>query len=103
MAFWPALVSRGAVAQRVIVGDLDMPVPGASAERLAAHGSASAGTFRVAASEPTSSPRSDSQQTVRVALRRLCLARSGDKGDTANIGVIGRSADVYAWMLEHLT
>jgi hypothetical protein len=33
----------------------------------------------------------------------LCLARSGDKGDTANIGVIGRSEAIYAWMLEHLT
>ena len=34
---------------------------------------------------------------------RLCLARSGDKGDTANIGVIARSEAIYAWMLEHLT
>ncbi len=36
-------------------------------------------------------------------LLRLCLARSGDKGDTANIGVIARSEEIYAWMLEHLT
>ena len=34
---------------------------------------------------------------------RLCLARSGDKGDTANIGVIARSEQIYAWVLEHLT
>ena len=39
----------------------------------------------------------------RVPLLRLCLARSGDKGDTANIGVIARSEAIYAWMLEHLT
>ena len=36
-------------------------------------------------------------------LIRLCLARSGDKGDTANIGVIARSEAIYAWVLEHLT
>ena len=40
---------------------------------------------------------------VRVPLIRLCLARSGDKGDTANIGVIARSEAIYAWVLEHLT
>ena len=40
---------------------------------------------------------------VRVPLIRLCLARSGDKGDTANIGVIARSAAIYAWVLEHVT
>jgi hypothetical protein len=34
---------------------------------------------------------------------RLCLARSGDKGDTANIGVIARSEEIYSWLLEHLT
>ena len=44
-----------------------------------------------------------SDRTIRVPLVRLCLARSGDKGDTANIGVIARSEAVYAWMLEHLT
>ena len=44
-----------------------------------------------------------SERTIRVPLIRLCLARSGDKGDTANIGVIARSEAIYAWMLEHLT
>jgi hypothetical protein len=44
-----------------------------------------------------------SDRIIRVPLMRLCLARSGDKGDTANIGVIARSEAIYAWMLEHLT
>lgn len=44
-----------------------------------------------------------SERTVRVQLVRLCLARSGDKGDIANIGVIARSEAIYAWVLEHLT
>ena len=44
-----------------------------------------------------------SERTIRVPLIRLCLARSGDKGDTANIGVIARSEAIYEWMREHLT
>ena len=44
-----------------------------------------------------------SDRTVRVPLVRLCLARSGDKGDTANIGVIARSETIYTWVLEHLS
>ena len=44
-----------------------------------------------------------SERIVRVPLVRLCLARSGDKGDIANIGVIARSEAIYAWVLEHLT
>jgi hypothetical protein len=41
--------------------------------------------------------------TVRVPLMRIAHARSGDKGDTANIGLIGRSGACYAWMREHIT
>lgn len=47
--------------------------------------------------------RLPSERTIRVPLVRLCLARSGDKGDIANIGVIARSEPIYAWVLEHLT
>jgi hypothetical protein len=38
-----------------------------------------------------------------VRLLKLCLARSGDKGDTANVGVIARSEAIYGWMIENLT
>lgn len=40
---------------------------------------------------------------VTVPLVRLCLARSGDKGDTSNVGVIARSPAIYRWMIETLT
>ena len=39
----------------------------------------------------------------RVQLRRLAHARSGDKGDTANVGVIAYSPDAYRFLKEHLT
>lgn len=33
----------------------------------------------------------------------ICLARSGDKGDTANIGVIARNEKIYRFLKEYLT
>jgi Acyclic terpene utilisation family protein AtuA len=39
---------------------------------------------------------------ARLPLMRIAHARSGDKGDTANIGLIGRSGPCYAWLRDHL-
>ena len=41
--------------------------------------------------------------TLRVPLQRIAHARSGDKGDTANIGLIGRSGPCYAWLRDHVS
>lgn len=38
-----------------------------------------------------------------VELRCLAHARSGDKGDTANVGVIAYTPEVYAFLKEYLT
>jgi hypothetical protein len=40
---------------------------------------------------------------VEAPLMRIAHARSGDKGDMANIGLIGRSAACYVWMRENVT
>lgn len=40
-------------------------------------------------------------KTIR--LEEICLARSGDKGDMANIGVIARSEKIYEFIKEHIT
>ena len=37
-----------------------------------------------------------------VPLYRICLARSGDKGDSVNIGIIARSALAYDFIKEYL-
>ena len=39
---------------------------------------------------------------MRVPLRRIAFARSGDKGDHANIGVAARSPAAYAFLLRAL-
>ncbi len=38
-----------------------------------------------------------------VKLRKICLARSGDKGDTANVGVIARNKAIYEFLKDYLT
>lgn len=38
-----------------------------------------------------------------IPLRDIAFARSGDKGDSANIAVFGRSPDAYVWLRENLT
>jgi len=40
---------------------------------------------------------------VEVRLSDLAHGRSGDKGDTANVGILARSPEVYAWLVRHLT
>ena len=38
-----------------------------------------------------------------VRLERIASARSGDKGEGSNIGVMARSGPAYAFLKEHLT
>ena len=39
----------------------------------------------------------------KVPLSRIAQARSGDKGEGSNAGVIARSAEAWAFLREHLT
>jgi hypothetical protein len=38
-----------------------------------------------------------------IPLREIAFARSGDKGNSANIAVFGRTAASYAWLRDNLT
>ena len=40
---------------------------------------------------------------TRVLLSRIACARSGDKGESSNVGVIARSPAAYSFLKEHLT
>ena len=40
---------------------------------------------------------------MRVPLREIAHARSGDKGNGANVGVIAYAPAGYDWLVEHLT
>ena len=103
VAFWPALVSRQVVNERVILGDEEIKVEIGDIGRGESPSSVANRPLRTESPIGLSSDESSQPALRRVPLQRLCLARSGDKGDTANIGVIARSESIYDWILEHLT
>jgi len=40
---------------------------------------------------------------MKISLREVAFARSGDKGDTANIGVISIAESVYPFLVKYVT
>jgi hypothetical protein len=102
VGYWPALIDRACVPMRVVVGDDEADVPHLDLASAAPAGAA----FTPDRPPPRPSGGgggSNGRATVKVPLSRLCLARSGDKGDTSNVGVLARSEAIYGWMVEHLT
>ncbi|MHC4959843.1 MAG: acyclic terpene utilization AtuA family protein [Planctomycetota bacterium] len=93
VGYWPALISRGPV-------DVTVTVDGASEIVSSAAKGGAALVFEPEVALPAAP---DTGRTTTVPLGRLCLARSGDKGDTANIGVIARSPAIYSWLRDYLT
>jgi hypothetical protein len=94
VGYWPALISRGKVRVRVEAGGKSAEIPVPPDPRTTVP------PFRATYEK---APATATGRRTRVTLSRLCLARSGDKGDTANIGVIARSPAIYGWMRENLT
>ncbi len=45
----------------------------------------------------------NSSLTVQKTYKDICLARSGDKGDTVNIGIIARTPEIYKFIKEKIT
>jgi len=98
VGYWPALIDRSCVPMRVVVGDDDeIDVPYLDLATAAPAGPA------FTSESPPHPSGGGGGQTVTVPLSRLCLARSGDKGDTSNVGVLARSEAIYHWMVEHIT
>lgn len=98
VGYWPALISPDSVRVEVVVGDERVSVPAGLPEA-----GSTAGDVGSIAPIGTVAPVPETGNVVTVPLHRLCLARSGDKGDTSNVGVIARSPEIYSWMLQHLT
>jgi len=100
-AYWPALMRRSSVTARTVV--------------IAPDGHEHAHEISFADAPPASpdhrsAPRPRRARvkvwpgrTRKVRLRDLAHARSGDKGDTCNIGVCARSPEVHDWLREALT
>jgi hypothetical protein len=96
LAHWPALIDRGLVSLTATVGDQTVEVPANVTERVGKQ-------WQPACTTDRPGLYSSVGPIITVPLSRLCLARSGDKGDTSNIGVIGRSDAIFDWMCGALT
>ena len=95
VAYWPALVPRDHVKPRLVTHEgeqsLEWPTPLKPMGRPAA-----------LPKQHWPVPKG-SRKMVNVPLSELAHARSGDKGDTANIGVIARAPEIYPWLARSLT
>jgi len=101
IAYWPALMHRSRVKAKVLVvgtdgeedfHEISFPIRVRSTLPLE--------TPSVAATKSKKKPIGKPQA---VKLRRICYARSGDKGDTCNIGVLARTPEIYDWLVDNLT
>jgi hypothetical protein len=95
VAYWPALVPRDLVKPRLVTAAgeraLEWPTP------------------LVPMQKPAPLPKEawpkakGAAGTARVPLSALAHGRSGDKGDTANIGLVARAPEIYPWLARTIT
>ena len=101
IAYWPALMHRNQVKAKVLTlatngkeefHEIVFPVRLDSGPKEAKKGE----TGRPAMKIPKG-------KTRRVRLQEIAYARSGDKGDTCNIGVLARSPELYGFLVAYLS
>jgi len=105
MTYWPALIKKDLVTPTFHMLDEEGNITG-SAKISSITG------FESSDMEETCQPQISSKGTEIeqkfpngkiIRLEEICLARSGDKGDMANIGVIARSEKIYQFIKTYLT
>lgn len=106
MTYWPTLVPKSEVKSVVKLLNLDGLVE-KEWEIDSAFGF-EATDFLVdspkqVAQESGEKQEPEKQNFITVKFKDICLARSGDKGDMVNIGVIARSEPIYNFLKKHVT
>ncbi|MBI2602810.1 MAG: DUF1446 domain-containing protein [Deltaproteobacteria bacterium] len=105
IGYWPALISKELVTPKIaLVEDLanteaNVAIPLMGSFSLSTHPDQVAES----PSQNLAEFLAELNQADSFPLYRICLARSGDKGDTANIGVLARSEKAYAFLKEYLS
>jgi hypothetical protein len=107
VSYWPALIPQDVALGRVWVGEVtqtkkDVTVL-AQSEELNWPQTGGTADISIAPQDGHSCKRIDLSKTKRLPLWSIAHARSGDKGDTANIGLIARSPECYAWLRENVS
>ena len=100
VAYWPMLVPRELCTATVeVVGGAD----DGGVEEVRFEGSTGSGRAEAGPAPDLPPLPEPSGRNVRVRLADLAHGRSGDKGDTCNIGLIARHPALYGWLAEHVT
>jgi hypothetical protein len=94
--YWPALVDRSEVDERVVLWDGSVQPVAAPPRTLAADPRHPAPPMPAEPVEPVG-------PDVGEPLGSHFAARSGDKGGNANVGIWARTEAGYAWLERHLT
>jgi hypothetical protein len=98
VAYWPALIDRNRVLPKVTI----LPTTGRQKNFTI-----KPPVVNMEHSAPKPAPKTKklkvAGQTKKVSLRTLAYARSGDKGDTCNVGVLARTPDIHKWLVGYLT
>ncbi|MGH1490719.1 MAG: acyclic terpene utilization AtuA family protein [Acidimicrobiales bacterium] len=102
VAYWPCLIPRDLCeAEVVVMGGGDRVEA-----TIALEGETGVGRVENAGSGPGAGDAETpalSGEMVTVKLADLAHGRSGDKGDTCNIGVIARHPALYSWLVDTIT
>ncbi len=101
VAYWPALIRRDHCSAKVLVLGTDGQEDFSEIQFPMRDGMGDP----VFSDEPkvARTPRKHKGALKEVSLSKLCYARSGDKGDMCNIGLLARSPLVYDWIQENIT
>ncbi len=99
VAYWPCLVPRSRCQAEVAVFGAGDPVEAT----VSFEGPTGAGRVEIETTPPSFPDVDLRGEVVSVPLSVLAHGRSGDKGDTCNVGVIARHPAIYPLLVELLT
>ncbi|HYX35565.1 MAG TPA: acyclic terpene utilization AtuA family protein [Oligoflexus sp.] len=106
MSYWPALMPKDIVHPRIALYEKgEITSEKTVTTTPVGHYAPTEAKAQVAskASKPIADVIKEYQGEQLQPLSRICLARSGDKGDMANIGVMARSQAAYEFLDKYLT
>jgi len=99
VAYWPALMNRTNAPAKVMSIDTE----GNEKEFSISFKSNTYKASKDKLNFPVQKSKMPKGKLKTARLLELCYARSGDKGDTCNIGLLARSPEVYVWLIKKLT
>lgn len=108
VSYWPALMPKSVVRPKIALCEIDRGIHSETIVPPEQSGSFDPAAFKPdqVSDEPTCdviTAIGDQSHPEAVALSTICLGRSGDKGDMANIGILARSPKAYTFLEKYLT